>query len=61
MNPQRSAQVLGLSQTAVVAGLIVAWLSGFGSAGLRNTGAALMVRSRVRPSARRCRRATFAR
>ena len=42
MNPQRSAQVLGLSQTAVVVGLIVAWLSGFGSTGIRNTGAALI-------------------
>ena len=41
MNPQRSAQVLGLFQTTVVVGLIAAWLSGFGSAGIRNTGAAL--------------------
>ncbi len=41
MNPQRSARVLGLFQTAVVAGLIVAWFSGFGSAGIQNTGAAL--------------------
>src|SRR5579871_3177051 len=40
MNPQRSAQVLGLFQTAVVAGLIVAWFSGFGSAGIQSTGAA---------------------
>ena len=41
MNPQRSAQVLGLFQTAVVAGLIVAWFAGFGSAGIQSTGAAL--------------------
>ena len=38
MSPQRSAQVLGLFQTLVVASWIVAWLAGLGSAGTQNTG-----------------------
>jgi hypothetical protein len=40
MNPQRSAQVLGLFQTVVVAGGITAWLAGIGPDGIQNTSAA---------------------
>jgi hypothetical protein len=39
MNPRRSATVAALCGTIVLAGLIVAWLAGFGSAGIENTGA----------------------
>ncbi|HWX27791.1 MAG TPA: hypothetical protein VNZ53_10190 [Steroidobacteraceae bacterium] len=40
MNPRRSATVaLALCGTVVLAGWIVAWLAGFGSAGIENTGA----------------------
>src|SRR6202140_3792957 len=40
MNPRRSATVaLALCGTIVLAGWIVAWLAGFGSAGIENTGA----------------------
>jgi hypothetical protein len=40
MNPRRSATVApALCGTVVLAGLIVAWLAGFGSAGIENTGA----------------------
>src|ERR1700686_742115 len=40
MNPRRSATVaLALCGTVVVAGWIVAWLAGFGSAGIENPGA----------------------
>jgi hypothetical protein len=42
MNPQRSAQVLGLFQIVVIASWIVAWFAGFESAGIQNTGAALI-------------------
>jgi hypothetical protein len=38
MNPQRSAQVLGVFQTAVVASLMVAWLAGFGADGVQDSG-----------------------
>jgi hypothetical protein len=39
MNPRRSATVaLALCGTVVLAGWIVAWLTGFGSAGIENTG-----------------------
>ncbi len=39
MNPRRSATVAALCGTIVLAGWIVAWLAGFGSAGIENTGA----------------------
>ena len=40
MNPRRSATVaLALCGTVVLAGWIVAWLAGYGSAGIENTGA----------------------
>jgi len=40
MNPRRSATVApALCGTVVLAGWIVAWLAGFGSAGIENTGA----------------------
>jgi hypothetical protein len=39
MNPRRSATVAALYGTIVLAGWIVAWLAGFGSAGIENTGA----------------------
>src|SRR5260370_17852565 len=39
MNPRRSATVAALCGTVVRAGWIVAWLAGFGSAGIENTGA----------------------
>jgi hypothetical protein len=42
MNPQRSAQALGLFQIVVVAGWIVAWFTGVQSAGIQDTGAALL-------------------
>ena len=42
MNPQRSAQVLGLAQTVFLAGWMVAWLAGFGSAGPQTTSIALI-------------------
>jgi len=47
MNPQRFAQVLGLSQTVVVAGLIGAGFGGFGSGGMQNTSAASIVDRRL--------------
>ena len=40
MNPRRFATVApALCGTVVLAGLIVGWLAGFGSAGIKNTGA----------------------
>jgi hypothetical protein len=40
MNPRQSATVApALCGTVVLAGWIVAWLAGFGSAGIENTGA----------------------
>jgi hypothetical protein len=39
MNPRRSATVAALCGTIVLAGWIVAWLAGFGSASIENTGA----------------------
>src|SRR5271156_4214486 len=40
MNPRRSAKVAAaLCGTVVLAGWVVAWLAGFGSAGIENTGA----------------------
>src|ERR1700681_2034048 len=39
MNPRRSATVAALCGTVVLAGWIVAWLAGFGSVGIENTGA----------------------
>src|SRR3984957_11115863 len=40
MNPRRSATVaLALCGTVVLAGWIVAWLAGYGSVGIENTGA----------------------
>jgi hypothetical protein len=39
MNPRRSATVAALCRTIVLAGWIVAWLAGFGSACIENTGA----------------------
>jgi hypothetical protein len=42
MNPRRSATVASaLCGTVVLAGWIVAWLAGFGSAGIENTGAVI--------------------
>ena len=42
MNPRRSATVASaLCGTFVLAGWIVAWLAGFGSAGIENTGAVI--------------------
>ena len=42
MNPRRSATVaLALCGTLGLAGWIVAWLAGFGSAGIENTGAVI--------------------
>jgi hypothetical protein len=40
MNPQRLATVAALGGTVVLAGWLVAWLAGFGSAGIESTGAA---------------------
>jgi hypothetical protein len=40
MNPQRSAQVLGLFQTVALAGWTVAWLAGVGPDGIQNISAA---------------------
>lgn len=40
INPQRFAQVLGLFQTVVIAGWMVAWLAGVGPDGIQNTSAA---------------------
>ena len=40
MNPQRSAQVLGVFQTAVFASVVVAWLAGFGTDAVQDTGGA---------------------
>ncbi|HLG82990.1 MAG TPA: peptidase M15 [Bradyrhizobium sp.] len=40
MNPQRSAQVLGVFQTVVIAGWTVVWLAGVGPDGIQNTSAA---------------------
>jgi hypothetical protein len=45
MNPRRFAAVAAVL-TAVLAGWVVAWLAGFGSAGIENTGAAPIVESR---------------
>jgi hypothetical protein len=39
MNPRRFATVAALCGTVVLAGWVVAWLAGFGSAGIDNTGA----------------------
>ena len=39
MNPRRSATVAALCGPIVLAGWIVAWLAGFGSAGIESTGA----------------------
>jgi hypothetical protein len=48
MNPRRSAKVAAaLCGTVVLAGWVVAWLAGFGSAGIENTGA---VQDRRAPS-----------
>ena len=49
MNPRRSATVAALCGTIVLAGWIVAWLAGFGSAGIENTGA-VPVKDRRAPS-----------
>ena len=45
MNPRRFAAVAA-ALTVVLAGWVVAWLAGFGSAGIENTGAAPIVESR---------------
>ena len=45
MNPRRFAAVASVL-TAVLAGWVVAWLAGFGSAGIENTGAAPIIESR---------------
>jgi hypothetical protein len=48
MNPRRFATAAAvLCQTVVIAGWVVAWLAGFGSAGIENTGAAPMVERRA--------------
>jgi hypothetical protein len=39
MNPRRFATAMALCGTVVLAGWVVAWLTGFGSAGTENTGA----------------------
>jgi hypothetical protein len=39
MNPQRSAKVAALCGTVVLAGWVVAWLAGFGSAGMKTADA----------------------
>jgi hypothetical protein len=48
MNPGRSAKVAaGLCGTVVLAGWIVAWLAGFGAAGIKNAGAVPKEESRA--------------
>ncbi len=48
MNPRRFARVAAvLCPTVVLAGWVIAWLAGFGSAGIENTGAAPIVDRRA--------------
>ena len=48
MNPRRSAKVAAaLCGTVALAGWVVAWLAGFGSAGIENTGAVQDRRNRA--------------
>ena len=51
MNPRRSAKVAAaLCGTVVLAGSVVAWLAGFGSAGIENTAGAAPIENRRAPS-----------
>jgi hypothetical protein len=47
MNPRRFATAAAVLCQTVIAGWVVAWLAGFGSAGIENTGAAAMVERRA--------------
>jgi len=47
MNPRRFAIAAAVLCQTVIAGWVVAWLAGFGSAGIENTGAAPMVERRA--------------